>query len=184
VDNPVQGRPTHLGRPYKRLQGILNALPPLFDVVALSSAFAAGYWARRLFPIMPGDDAITQTGGGYSALLPTFLLHMVTLLSVFFFAKLYHQKRASSRIDLYVTIVAAVSVGVTLTGGLSTFLFKNSLFDTDYPRQLVLYVWFFSALFVDHCPNPIAARAGVSDCRCRQWQRRKQRVGYPSYRAP
>lgn len=130
------------------LLAFLNLLVPFLDGFALTGAFVLGYWVRLRFPIVPGDDAVTQSGAGLSGLWPTFILHVVTLLSIFFFARLYHQKRASSRIDQFTTIFASISVGVTLTSGLATFLFKNSVWDADYPRQLVLYVWLFSLILV------------------------------------
>ncbi len=134
----------HLNRRASRAQWFLNVLLPTLDLLALALAFVAGIWARRALPIVPLNDtpdSLLATVGGQ---LPTFALHMLTLTGVFFFARLYHQKRALSRIDQTYTIFAAVSVGVTLTSGLATFLFKNTAFDTDYPRQLVLYVWLFS----------------------------------------
>jgi len=130
------------------LLALLNILVPFLDGFALTGAFVLGYWVRLRFPIVPGDDAVTQSGAGLSGLWPTFILHVATLLSTFFFARLYHQKRASSRIDQFTTIFASISVGVTLTSGLATFLFKNSVWDADYPRQLVLYVWLFSLILV------------------------------------
>ncbi len=138
------GTAAHLSRPRSQVQRLLAILLPALDVAALIAAFALGYWARKHFPIVPQEDAATQSGTGFIGLLPTLTLHLATLLSVFFFARLYHQKRALSRIDQTYTIFAAVSVGVTMTSGLATFLFKNSIFDADYPRQLVLYVWAFS----------------------------------------
>jgi exopolysaccharide biosynthesis polyprenyl glycosylphosphotransferase len=149
MDDTAQRRRLSLiHRPDRVINRVLRVLSPLVDGVALLGAFALGYWARLHFPIVPGDDPVTQAGSGFVGLLPTLILHLVTLMLTFFFARLYHQERASSRIDLYVRIFAAISVGVTLTSGLATFLLKNSIFDADYPRQLVLYVWFFSTLSV------------------------------------
>lgn len=131
-----------------RVQWLLNVLLPALDALALTLAFALGNWARQQFPIVPMSDAPAPLSLTVADQLPTFVLHMLTLLGVFFFARLYHQKRALSRIDQSYTIFAAISVGVTLTSGLATFLFKNSMFDADYPRQLVLYVWLFSLVTV------------------------------------
>ncbi|MHB8629688.1 MAG: undecaprenyl-phosphate glucose phosphotransferase [Aggregatilineales bacterium] len=127
---------------------ILRAALPVFDSVALIVAFLAGYWAQRHFPLVPQEPAPHPLGQEFPVLLPTLVLHLLTLLAVFFFARLYHQRRALSRIDQTSTIFAAASIGVVLTSGLSTFFFKNSLFDIDYPRQLVLYVWLFTLIAV------------------------------------
>ncbi len=148
MDNTAAFRRITLNRaPGTLYQRFLFVLLVALDMGALVGAFRVGYWLRVKAPLFPGDDPVTLSGD-FSGLLPTLALHMLTLLATFFFAQLYHQKRASSRLDQFVTILTSVSVGVTLTGGLSTFLFKNSLYDADYSRQLVLYIWVFSIVFV------------------------------------
>ena len=128
------------------IQSVLRIMLPIVDILALITAFVIAYWARRYFPLVPQELAPPPIREGFKIWFPTSLVHVTTLISVFFFARLYHQRRALSRIDQISTIFAAVSVGVVMTGGFSTFLFKNSVFDIDYPRQLVLYVWIVTLL--------------------------------------
>ncbi len=120
----------------------------MLDILALIGGFLIGYWAHRRFPITPQEVVAAPFFANLGLVLPTLGLHVLTLMAVFFFARLYHQRRALSRIDQTYTIFAAVSVGVTMTSGLATFLLKNSVFDIDYPRQLVLYTWFFTLIMV------------------------------------
>ncbi len=129
-------------------QSLLRVLLPVVDILALIAAFIIGYWVRRHFPLVPQELAPPPIREGFSIWVPTALVHVMTLVGIFFFARLYHQRRALSRIDQISTIFAAVSVGVVMTSGFSTFLFKNSVFDINYPSQLVLYVWIFTLLCV------------------------------------
>jgi exopolysaccharide biosynthesis polyprenyl glycosylphosphotransferase len=123
------------------VERVLRAALPLFDSVGLIVGFLVGYLSLEHFPLVPQEPSPPRLSQELPLLLPTLILHWLCLLAVFFFARLYHQRRALSRIDQTSTIFAAISIGVILTSGLSTFFFKNSLFDIDYPRQLVLYVW-------------------------------------------
>jgi exopolysaccharide biosynthesis polyprenyl glycosylphosphotransferase len=145
--SPVSRKPG-AARKTQFAQSILRALLPVVDMLALALAFVMGYYARRHFPLVPQELAPPPIKEGFGIWSPTMAVHIVTLIGIFFFARLYHQRRALSRIDQISTVFAAVSVGVVMTSGFSTFLFKNSIFDINYPRQLVLYVWLFTLLWV------------------------------------
>jgi Undecaprenyl-phosphate glucose phosphotransferase len=108
------------------------------------AAFAAGYWARQRFPLF----AVPLDPPPFESYLSLFLIHAVTLLILFFLNRLYHQKRAVSRIDLLYNVAASVSVGVVMTSGISTILLKGTGILQDYPRQMILYVWLFTIVFV------------------------------------
>ena len=129
-------------------QFVLHGLLPVIDALALIAAFVIAYWVRRHFPLVPQELAPPPIREGFYIWRPTLAVHVLTLMGIFFFARLYHQRRALSRIDQISTVFAAVSVGVVMTSGFATFLFKNSLYDIDYSRQLVLYVWLFTLLGV------------------------------------
>lgn len=127
------------------MRGALRGLLVLIDLLAVLVAFVVGYWARLRFPLFaaPVDP---PTFEAYSSLL---IIHAITLIILFFFNRLYHQRRAVSRIDLLYSVATSVSVGVIMTSGLSTILLKGSGAGvTDYPRQMILYVWLFSIIFV------------------------------------
>jgi exopolysaccharide biosynthesis polyprenyl glycosylphosphotransferase len=126
------------------LQDALRGLQVLTDVLAIYLAFAAGYWARQRFPLF----AVPLDPPPFESYLSLFLIHGVTLIALFFLNRLYHQRRAVSRIDLSYQVAASVSVGVVMTSGLSTIFLKGTGILVDYPRQMILYVWLLTIVFV------------------------------------
>jgi exopolysaccharide biosynthesis polyprenyl glycosylphosphotransferase len=115
------------------------------DALALIVAFVLGYIARRYLPLFP---VLTPNPPGLRSYSAMLIVHVVTLVMIFFFARLYHQRRAASRIDTAYTIAASVSIGVVMTSGLITIFLKGMDVLSDYPRQMVFYVWLFSIVCV------------------------------------
>lgn len=124
-----------------RIKFVLNALLVVSDALALLAAFGLGYAARMTLPFL----SIPLNQPGFERYLPTLALHMGTILTLFYFSRLYHQRRSISRIDQGRNILGAVTVGAFLTMGIQEFIFKNTFFDSvDYPRLMFFYVWIFS----------------------------------------
>ena len=124
----------------RKMKWILDLLTVLVDAVMIAGAFFAAYQLRRVTeyprPLNPRPFSY------YSGML---LIHVGTLLIVFFFYRLYHFKRGLSRIDKFYAILAAVSFGAVASVALTSFLYKNEL---DYPRAMVVYAWVLSIVFV------------------------------------
>jgi len=124
----------------RRTKWFLDLLTVLVDIVMIAGAFLAAYQLRHITeypgPLNPRPFSY------YSGML---LIHVGTLLIVFFFYRLYHFKGGLSRIDKFYTILAAVSFGSVASVALLSFLYKNEL---DYPRAMVVYAWLLSILFV------------------------------------
>jgi exopolysaccharide biosynthesis polyprenyl glycosylphosphotransferase len=133
----VQDRP--------RLHQAIRGLQIFFDSVALVLAFGLGYYVRQRLPLFPVAVEATPQFTSYTAMMA---IHVVTLLLIFFFARLYHQRRAASRIDTAYKVAACVSVGTIMTSGLITIFLKGTDVLADYPRQMVFYVWGFSVICV------------------------------------
>ena len=72
------------------------------------------------------------------------LVHVIAILIVFFFYRLYHRQRSLSLIDQFYAIFAAASVGTIVAIAFISFFFKNQL---DYPRLMMVYVWILTILF-------------------------------------
>ncbi len=130
---------------HPRLHSAIRALQVFFDAVALVFAFGLGFYVRQRFPLLPVAVEVTPQFTSYAYML---VIHVVTLLGIFFFARLYHQRRAASRIDTAYTVAACVSVGTIMTSGLITIFLKGTEIPADYPRQMVFYVWLFSVVCV------------------------------------
>jgi exopolysaccharide biosynthesis polyprenyl glycosylphosphotransferase len=108
----------------------------IIDAFTTGLAFYAGYQLR-----LRSD---------YENILPFYsyagmaLVHVISILVVFFFYRLYHRERSLSYIDQFYAIFGAASVG-TITGiAFISLFFKNQL---DYPRLMMVYVWLFTIIF-------------------------------------
>ncbi len=127
------------------MHSAIRVLQIAFDAIALAFAFGLGFFVRQSFPLLPVAVEVTPQFPSYGAMM---VIHIVTLLLIFFFSRLYHQRRAASRIDTAYTIAACVSVGTIMTSGLITIFLKDTGIPADYPRQMVFYVWIFSIVCV------------------------------------
>jgi exopolysaccharide biosynthesis polyprenyl glycosylphosphotransferase len=74
----------------------------------------------------------------FSAYRGMAVVHIVAILIVFFFYRLYHRQRALSYVDQFYAIFGAASVGTIIAIAFISFFFKNQL---DYPRLMMVYVW-------------------------------------------
>jgi len=108
-------------------------------------AFIVAYYARELVPLSPLPP---DPPGLFDFYLPTMVVHVISVILAAYFSRLYHQPRAASRFDTAYRILGAVSLAVFLSVAFQTVLFKNSPFETDYPRSLLLYVWFFTVVLM------------------------------------
>ncbi|MFN2187533.1 MAG: undecaprenyl-phosphate glucose phosphotransferase, partial [Candidatus Promineifilaceae bacterium] len=48
----------------------------------------------------------------------------------------------------FYSIFAAVSIGTLLAVAISVFSFKNSIFEVDFPRAMIIYAWMFSIILI------------------------------------
>jgi hypothetical protein len=71
--------------------------------------------------------------------LGLLVVQIVANVVVMFWARLYHQARAVSRVDEFYGVFGAVSIGMMMSVAISTLLFKNLEF--DFPRLLIIYSW-------------------------------------------
>ncbi|HEX2621922.1 MAG TPA: undecaprenyl-phosphate glucose phosphotransferase, partial [Phototrophicaceae bacterium] len=80
--------------------------------------------------------------------IPTMLLHVGVIIAILYFARMYHQRRSTSRIDMFRTITGIVTIGVALVYSFQDLLFKQTQFEVDYPRSMFLYVLSSSIILV------------------------------------
>jgi exopolysaccharide biosynthesis polyprenyl glycosylphosphotransferase len=126
-----------------RVKVILGALLFGFDVLMLSAAFMLAYLARFYIPIFG-----TTTSQPFIDYVPTMILQISTVLVVFFFGRLYHQRRVISRFDYARDILSSVTIALVLASGMQELLFKNTAYDVDYLRGMFFYAWFLSFVLV------------------------------------
>ena len=126
------------------MRGLLHTMLLGLDAAMLALAFALGYFARAHLPL----PALPVNPPPFSSYVPMLLVHVLATVMVFYFARLYHQRRAVSRIDEGYAIAQNVSIGTFLAIAVETLAFKNSALELDYPRGVVVYAWIFSIALV------------------------------------
>jgi exopolysaccharide biosynthesis polyprenyl glycosylphosphotransferase len=73
------------------------------------------------------------------------LIHVATVVLVFFFYRLYHRQRATSHIDEFYAVFGAASVGTIAAIAFISLIYKSEL---DYPRLMMVYAWVLTILLV------------------------------------
>jgi exopolysaccharide biosynthesis polyprenyl glycosylphosphotransferase len=116
----------------------------LTDAVMASLAFTLAYWVRRWIP-WPDEAQEMVAIYDYFGII---LVHIVSIVVVFAFFRLYRIARMPSRVDEFYSIVASTTVGQLIGVALSSLFFKNSPLELDYPRGMVLYGWVLTIGFV------------------------------------
>lgn len=142
VNEPV----ADLARPSRsrRVRQMLGVLLLTLDVAMLALAFVLGYVARGVLPFFSLPDAQPP----FVAYLPTMILHIVTIVILFYISRLYHQRRVFSRFDQARSIVAVVTFGALLANGVQELAFRNTILEVSFPRSTFFYVWLFSLILV------------------------------------
>ncbi len=113
--------------------------PERISLVALDlAAFAAGLrLAHTLYVDWTRASPVLARPPQFTAWGELLLVQVIVLTAVFFFARLYHLPRGTSRVDLTLQVLRAVSIGVILTYACTSFLFPN----LAYARRVPIYDW-------------------------------------------
>ncbi len=128
----------------QQIRGLLGTLLVVGDVTMLALAFVLGYIMRARLPL----PAVPVNPPAFSNYVPMMIVHVATVIIVFYFGRLYHQRRAVSRIDLSYAIAQNVSIGTLLAVAFESLAFKNSALEMDYPRGVVVYAWLLGIVLV------------------------------------
>jgi exopolysaccharide biosynthesis polyprenyl glycosylphosphotransferase len=128
-----------------RVKAALSASLLVTDIVLAALGFAAGYWLRANIPL-PAKPENPRPLSDYAAM---WVVHVVAIIAILYFYRLYHMGRATSRIDQAYAIFGAVSIGTLLAVAITELALKNSVVDlVDYPRGMVVYAWLLTIVFV------------------------------------
>jgi exopolysaccharide biosynthesis polyprenyl glycosylphosphotransferase len=129
----------------KRKMNLLLAVSLVaIDGLMTTLAFFLAYWLR-LWINIPSPPVNIQPFHDYLGMMA---IQVVTMLTVFFFSKLYHLKRGLSRLDEFSGIFAASSIGNIMSIAFASLLFKNSPLELDYSRGMVVYAWLLTIVLV------------------------------------
>jgi len=131
-------------KPKTQTQIIFVLTLALTDAVMTSLAFVLAYWMRRWIPI-PNE---AQNIGGFPDYGSMVLTHVLSILVVFAFSRLYRPARMPSRVDEFYSIFASTTVGTLMGVALSSLVFKNSPLELDYSRGIITYGWAITIVFI------------------------------------
>lgn len=127
----------------ERLKSLLDMALIAIDTLMLLAAFALGYVAREYLPFFAPGVTID-----FEQYIPTMILHILTIMIIFYSSRMYHLPRVFSRFDQVRRVLSGVTLGAFLANGLQAFIFRGTLLDVHYPRSMLFYVWFFSLVFI------------------------------------
>lgn len=128
----------------QKLRTIYTISLILLDAVMVAVAFVLAYWLRATLP-WPSPLISTTEPIYYAGLV---FMQMICVVACLFVLRQYYLPRAASRVDQFYAIVAAATLGTLLAIALSTFLFKNNVFEVDYPRAMIIYAWIFTIVLI------------------------------------
>jgi Undecaprenyl-phosphate glucose phosphotransferase len=115
----------------------------LTDGGMIALAFYLAYWLRTEVAIPPAIQIAP-----FRDYIGMMVIQIVTMIVVYFFTRLYDLKRSIPRLDEFYRLFAATSIGTIATIAFTTFLFKNSNLEMDFPRAMVVYAWLLTVVFV------------------------------------
>ena len=113
------------------------------DLILVASSFYLAYQLRQLIAIPP-PVAIAP----FTDYVGMMAIQVIIMPMLYFFSRLYDVKRSMPRLDEFYRIFAATSIGTVVTIAFTTFLFKNTALELDFPRVMVIYAWVLTVLSV------------------------------------
>lgn len=125
-----------------QVRSLFSVLLLLLDTLAVELGFFMAYQLRRVFP--PDPENLESFG----AYVPLLIVQVLSILAVFFFSRLYHLGRAASKVDQFYSVFRGVSVGTLMAIAVASLVFKNNLFELDYPRAMITYAWILDIILV------------------------------------
>lgn len=127
-----------------RVRTLYTASKIILDLMLTAVAFSLAYELRITIP-WPSEPVEVE---GFLAYLPMMIVQVITIFMVFYANKLYHVTRAASRFDEAYQIFGAVSIGTIMAVAISAMTFKNSVFELDYPRAMIIYAWLLGVALI------------------------------------
>jgi exopolysaccharide biosynthesis polyprenyl glycosylphosphotransferase len=123
-----------------RLRLTLAFLTVAVDSAATAVAFFLSYRLREAIPF-PTPLRL----GPFRDYLGLLVLYVVSMVLVFFLYRLYHPRRGQSRVDLFYSLLSAVSIGVIVSTSLSYLVTQGEALLT---RGAIIYSLFFTIALV------------------------------------
>lgn len=126
---------------YERAMRWFTLFLLLGDILMAALAFTLAYFLRTNVPL-PGK---AQEMGAFVDYLPMLAIHTLSIIGVFFFARLYTLTHAS-RVDEFYGIVVAGSIGTLMGVAVASLMLRDFMVGRDYSRMMIFYAWILSLL--------------------------------------
>ena len=134
----VQLSPPFLRRHYRTII-VVSLL--IADLISITLGFYLAYRVRLALPIPDQAQGVSR----FLSLMPLLLVQAISIITAFFFAKMYHRNRTRYSTDELQAILSGVSIGTLISIAVSAFTFKANF---DYPRVMIIYAWIFTGVLV------------------------------------
>jgi Undecaprenyl-phosphate glucose phosphotransferase len=127
-----------------KTKALFSTMLVISDVLMTMAAFVLAYYIRREIP-WPNPPRDLAPLRSYVGMLS---IQVFSILIVFFIYRLYHQRRAVSRVDEFYAVFGAVSIGTMMSVAITALTFKNSVVELDFSRAMIVYAWLLTIALV------------------------------------
>jgi exopolysaccharide biosynthesis polyprenyl glycosylphosphotransferase len=121
----------------RRFRTLFSISLAIMDSAMLTLAFGLGYRLRQTIPWPTPAADIDQFPSYFSVIL----INISVVLFVFFLLRMYHLGRGISRVDELFTVAAGVTIGNLISVAMVALTLKNSVFEVNLSRMMILYAW-------------------------------------------
>ncbi len=128
----------------QKIRTIYSISLVLLDAFMIGVGFILAYQMRRFIP-WPEPVSNPVPLLNYFGLM---LVQVVSIILVLFLYRQYYIPRATSRVDQFYYIFAAVSIGTLMSVAVSTLIFKGNDVISDFPRTLIIYAWVLTIMLL------------------------------------
>jgi exopolysaccharide biosynthesis polyprenyl glycosylphosphotransferase len=128
----------------RRFRTLFSISLAIMDAAMVTLAFGMGYRLRQAIPWPTPATDIDQFPSYFSVIL----INIAVVLCVFFLLRMYHLGRGISRVDELFTVVGGVTLGNLLSVAMVALTLKNSIFEVNLSRMMILYTWLCGMVLV------------------------------------
>jgi exopolysaccharide biosynthesis polyprenyl glycosylphosphotransferase len=115
----------------------------VMDILMAALAFAGAYGLRQAI-------AVPDPAEGMGTLVdhwPLWVVHILSVVTVFFFAGLY-RLTAASRVDEFGGILVGSTIGTLMGVAIDSLVLRDFVIARDYSRMMILYAWALTVTLV------------------------------------
>jgi Undecaprenyl-phosphate glucose phosphotransferase len=119
------------------------ALVALTDIAMAGLAFTLAYLLRHAIPLPDSAEGMRP----FVEYLPMLVIHVMSLLGVLFFARLYNLNRAS-RLDEFSDVFVSSTIGTLMGVAIASLMLREFTVGQDYSRVMIAYAWLLSIALI------------------------------------